>query len=158
MHEAGDAEAGSGPEHHRRRSLQHLPSADGAELGRPQIGQRPGERLEIIDDLNPGKIEDLAQLGAVDDPGAVRHRDAVMRDGARARQHGAERLDAGMARKEGPHGVRRLRMARDSQILDGSRLAADRQGEARMRSSDIGEQEFVRVPVHSGQAPSVRIC
>ena len=76
------AEPGAGPEHDHRRVRRWLAAADRAEVVGGEMRQRPGDRFEIIDDVDVGESEAGAKLGRIDDPRIVRKRAALAFDHA----------------------------------------------------------------------------
>ena len=68
-------------------------------VGKPR--QRPGQRLEVVDDAQAGKPEALCQLGPPETPCAIGERDVLALDGSRDSQGGGLRP-----------GPRRLEIAR----------------------------------------------
>jgi hypothetical protein len=70
------AETGAGAERDHGRIRHGISTADGMEIIAGKMRQRPGDRFEIIDNIDPGQSEAGAQFGRIDDPRIIRERTA----------------------------------------------------------------------------------
>jgi hypothetical protein len=90
-HERRDAEPGTRAERGERRARHALAAADLHDIRRLEARQRPGDRREVVDDLQGLQAELLAQLLLREVPADVDHLNGVARDRSGDGQCGARR-------------------------------------------------------------------
>ena len=125
LDQAGDAKAGSGPDHQQRLPGQAVLAAERDQVGGLQGGQGPGHHLEIVEHMDAVEAEGRLELVAVDDPRAVGHDAAVVGHRTRDGQHGPwGGFAVGPTRKNVGNGFPDGREVGDFHIVDRSGLVA----------------------------------